>query len=224
MEVDQSTEVGRRRSRGANATARAEALERLRAFRRGERRPQNSYQVKIEAPIYDTVDEDEYSALVAKRRSEFSNFVVDDGDAYANLGYRDDGEEEDWTRAGFPLSSDESDGGESERSKKKKPEKKEKDPQQKKPYSSPLSSAAAIMGKQRISSMFTSSVFKRRSDDKAKLCCDNIVDDVIAEFAPDEGDREKRKRGQLRKSRLGAPNCAKIEKMVMDSVDFVRME
>ncbi|KAE7999625.1 hypothetical protein FH972_004033 [Carpinus fangiana] len=56
-----------------------------------------------------------------------------------------------------------------------------------------------MMGKQRISSMFTSSVFlKKGKDDKAKgLVSDSIVDDVIAEFAPDETDRERRRRGQV---------------------------
>jgi DNA polymerase alpha subunit A len=55
------------------------------------------------------------------------------------------------------------------------------------------------MGKTKISAMFTSNVFKNRdSVGKVKsFDCDNIVDDVIAEFAPDEADRERRRRGQL---------------------------
>nr|DAD41313.1 TPA_asm: hypothetical protein HUJ06_015636 [Nelumbo nucifera] len=45
--------------------------------------------------------------------------------------------------------------------------------------------------------MFTSSVFKKSREDKSKgLSSDSIVDDVIAEFAPDEADRERRRRGQ----------------------------
>ncbi|GAB2282716.1 hypothetical protein Dimus_017255 [Dionaea muscipula] len=222
MEEDQQTAEGRRRTRGAGATGRAEALERLKSLRRGDRRPQNSYQFKIEAPIFDTVDEEEYNALVAKRRSEFSDFVVDDGNGDGSLGYQDDGEEEDWTQAGMDLSSEESDGGELEKP-KKKTEKKEKDPQPKKSSSSSLSAAAAIMGKQRISSMFTSSVFKRRIEDKAKLSCDSIVDDVIAEFAPDDDDREKRKRGQVRKSGLVVTNCVGTESRPhLGSVDFMQ--
>ena len=50
---------------------------------------------------------------------------------------------------------------------------------------------------QQISSMFTSSVFQRPGSDRAKslaLAADSIVDDVIAEFAPDEDDREERRR------------------------------
>uniref|UniRef100_A0A803KXY4 DNA polymerase n=1 Tax=Chenopodium quinoa TaxID=63459 RepID=A0A803KXY4_CHEQI len=107
-EDDQPTIAGRRRSRGANgvASARAQALERLKAMRNGENRP--SYDIKMDAPIYDTFDEDEYKTIVAKRREEFSDFVVGDvGD-----GYIDDGEEEDWTKAGMPFSSDEEFDGE----------------------------------------------------------------------------------------------------------------
>lgn len=179
-----------RRGRGPEASARSEALERLKARLRGGRRSDgNGYQIKLENPVYDTVEEDEYNALVAKRREQAREFIVDDD----GLGYGDEGEEEDWSKAGFTLSSDESDG-ESERPKRKKVEK--KDPQPKRPSSS-LSAAAAMMGGQRLSSMFTSSVFKKTRDDKAKgFSCDSIVDDVIAEFAPDETDRLRRRRGQ----------------------------
>uniref|UniRef100_A0A0E0JRI1 DNA polymerase n=1 Tax=Oryza punctata TaxID=4537 RepID=A0A0E0JRI1_ORYPU len=54
-----------------------------------------------------------------------------------------------------------------------------------------------MMGKQRLSSMFTSSVFKKPGSDRGKgssLAADSIVDDVIAEFAPDDNDREERRR------------------------------
>lgn len=193
MADEQPLVAGRRRSRGAEATARAGALERLKALRSGGRRSEaGGFHIKMEDRIYDTVADDEYEALVAKRREEVRSFIVDDD----GLGYGDEGEEEDWSRAGLPLWSDESDG-EPERSKRKKVEK--KDPRPKKPSSSAasLSAAAAMMGKQRVSSMFTSSIFKTR-DEKAKgLSCDSIVDDVIAEFAPDDADRERRRRGQV---------------------------
>ncbi|KAK2967591.1 hypothetical protein RJ640_030462 [Escallonia rubra] len=189
MEDEQPTVAGRRRSRGAAAGARASALERLRALRRGERPSDGgAAQVKMHDPIYDTVDEDEYDALVAKRREEVRGFIVDDN----GLGYGDEGEEDDWTQAGGPPSSEESEG-EPDKPKKKKPEKKEKPP--KKPS---LLAAAASMNRQRISSMFTSSVFKKSRDDNAKiLSSDSIVDDVIAEFAPDEADREMRRKGHV---------------------------
>ncbi|KAF8406300.1 hypothetical protein HHK36_008385 [Tetracentron sinense] len=188
MEKDMADDdAGRRRSRGAGAAARADALQRLKALRQGGRRSEGGFQVRMEDPIYDTVAEDDYAALVAKRREEARGFIVDDD----GLGYGDEGQEEDWSRAGLPPSSDESDG-ESEKRKKKKMEK--KDPPPKKPSS--LSAAAALMGKQRLSSMFTSSVFKKSGDDRSKgVSSDSIVDDVIAEFAPDEADREKRRRG-----------------------------
>ncbi|KAL8143366.1 hypothetical protein V2J09_016398 [Rumex salicifolius] len=219
MVDEQATVAGRRRTRGTGATDRAEALERLKALRRGERRNGSSYQIKLEKPIYDTVDEDEYNALVSRRRDEFSNFIVDDDDGAGagNLGYRDFGEEEDWTQSGLPDFSDESDGGNPDRPRRKKPEKKEKskDLQPKKPPHSSLSAAAALMGKQRISSMFTSSVFKKRGEDKSKslLPSDSIVDDVIAEFAPDELDREMR-RGQSRILGSGQRNSQRIENSV----------
>ena len=185
--------AGRRRSKGSEAMARAGALERLKALRSGGRKSESGgYQFKMENPIYDMIDEDEYDALVAKRREEVRGFIIDDD----GLGYGDEGEEEDWSRAGLPPSSDESDG-ESERPKRKKVEKKEPRPKKPSSISTSLSAAAAMMGKQRLSSMFTSSVFKKNRDEKSKgLSSDSIVDDVIAEFAPDEADRERRRRVQ----------------------------
>lgn len=199
MSEEEPVDAGRRRSRGAQATARAGALERLKALRSGGRRSTESgggFQIKMEDRIYDTVDDDEYEALVAKRREEAKGFIVDDD----GLGYGDEGQEEDWSLAGVSLSSEESEG-EQERPKRKKntnnkcnSEKKEQQPI-KKP--SALSAAAALMGKQRISNMFTSSVFKKSNDDckVRNLSSDSIVDDVIAEFAPDEADRERRRKG-----------------------------
>nr|GMD49750.1 DNA polymerase alpha catalytic subunit [Ipomoea batatas] len=179
MSDDPSAVAGRRRSRGSNATARASALERLRAIRNGERcsREAGALQVKMDDPIYDVVDDDEYKALVAKRGEEARGFIVDDN----GLGYGDE-------------------------------------------------AAAALMGRQRISNMFTSSVFKKSRDDASKnLSCDSIVDDVIAEFAPDEADREKRRRGTSILSLNSAssvkvntnPMPTKIEKPIIDSVNLV---
>ncbi|KAG2375982.1 DNA polymerase alpha catalytic subunit [Vigna angularis] len=184
--ADEEPVSGRRRPRGPESTARSEALERLKARLRGGRRSDGTGpQIRLENPVYDTVPEDEYNALVAKRREQARSFIVDD----EGIGYGDEGEEEDWSQAGFTLSSDESEG-ESERPKRKKVEK--KDPQPKRPSSS-LSAAAAMMGGQRLSSMFTSSVFKKSRDDKV---CESIVDDVIAEYAADETDRLRRRRAK----------------------------
>ncbi|KAL1561351.1 DNA-directed DNA polymerase [Salvia divinorum] len=180
---------GRRRARGARASARSEALERLKALRGGGG---GGSHIKMEQPIYDVVDEDEYKALVAKRRGEAEGFIVDDN----GLGYGDEGQEEDWCVTGVASSSEDSEG-ESERSKKKKKVLNSEKEAAKKP--SPLASAAALMGKQRISNMFTSSVFKKGMHKKDSL--DSIVDDVIAEFAPDENDRERRRR--VNSSNLG---------------------
>lgn len=210
MADEQPVAGARRRSRGVEATARAEALERLKVIRRGGRRSENGggYDIKMEDPIYDTVPEDEYDRLVARRREQAQGFIVDDD----GLGYGDEGQEEDWTQAGFLSSSDESDGGgPNNRPKRKKAEKKDKEVPQTKVNAS-LSAAAAMMGKQRISAMFTSTVFKNRDSGKVKsLDCENIVDDVIAEFAPDEADRERRRRGNLAVTKNFAPIKSEIQ-------------
>ncbi|KAK9163384.1 hypothetical protein Syun_004286 [Stephania yunnanensis] len=207
--------ASRRRTKGAESTARAEALERLKALRTGGRRSDAGFQVKIEDPIYDTVAEEDYEALVEKRREEARGFIVDDN----GLGYGDEGQEEDWSQAGLPPSSDESDG-EAERPKKKKLEKKEAP--QKKP--SPLASAAALMGKQRLSSMFTSSVFKKSRDEKTKgLSSDSIIDEVLAEFAPDEADRERRRRAQPA-SLWGPKICTPVAPMKVEDQLVFRAE
>ncbi|KAK0605943.1 hypothetical protein LWI29_032475 [Acer saccharum] len=197
MTDEQPTTGGRRRGRGAEASARSEALERLKALRQGGRRSGDSgkYDIKLENPIYDTVEEDEYDALVARRREEARGFIVDDD----GLGYGDEGQEEDWSIAGV-LSSSDDELTEGQKSiKKKKVEKKEKkeNGQHVKRSNPSLTAAAAMMGKQRLSAMFTSStMFKKAKDDKVKES-ESVVDDVIAEFAPDDTDRERRRRTPL---------------------------
>ncbi|KAL8044514.1 hypothetical protein ABFX02_08G049900 [Erythranthe guttata] len=225
MSDEQQAVGGRKRARGVTATPRTEALERLRAIRRGGRREIDGggFQIRMEQPIYDTVDEDEYTALVAKRREENEGFIVDDD----GLGYGDQGQEEDWSLAGGSLSSEESEGESGRLKKKKNKSNPEKEKQTvKKPTA--LASAAALMGKQSISNMFTSSVFKK--DKQMNLTCDSIVDDVIAEFAPDESDRERRRRANsinLGSSKLNgvAPPSSrllpvKIEKPALSSANL----
>lgn len=215
MTDEQPIVAGRRRSKGSNAEARTEALNRLKSLRRGGRRSEGTgFQIKLEDPIYDTLSEDEYKALVAKRREEDPGFIVDDD----GCGYGDEGQEEDWSQAFGPQSSDESES-ELEKRKKKKVEKTEKK-EVKKP--SPLSAAAALMGKQRLSNMFTSSVFKKNKDDKSKvLSSDSIVDDVIAEFAPDEADRERRRKVHSNLS-SGLKSIAKV-KIENPSIDVINL-
>lgn len=202
MSGDNTTEVGRRRSRGAEASTRKDALERLKAIRQGGLRNLSAsgggYDIRLEEPIFDTVDDDEYDALVSRRREEARGFVVDDGEEGA-LGYLDEGEEEDWSKPGGPESTDESDDGGrfSGRLRKKKSEKKKgkeqaQQPQVKKVNPS-LKAAATITGEGRLSSMFTSSSFKKgKETDKVK--CEDILDEVLAEVTPDDVDRERYKR------------------------------
>lgn len=191
-----STVSNRRRSgRSADAAARVEALERLKALRRsGGRRSESGagigFQIKIEEPIYDTVAEEDYARIVAERREAAKGFIVDDD----GMGYNDEGQEVDWADGGLPPSSDEdgeSDGA-VDRSRKKKVVK--KDPAAKRPAPTSLTAAAALMGKQKLSAMFTSSAFRKNDRGKGPcLSSESIVDDLIAECAPDEADREERR-------------------------------
>lgn len=197
MEDNQSVEAGgRRRNRGAEAEKRAGALERLKAIRQGGRRSSSAsgYEIKIDEPIYELMEDDEYEELVNRRRQEAANFI-DTDDAEGDLGYRDDGGEEDWTKASLLYSSDEEPNGDGFASRRKKAEKKQKEnvpkPSRK---SAEFSAAAAITGKQRLSSMLTNSSFHKKNKETDKVKCESIVDDVIKQFAPDESDRERRRR------------------------------
>ncbi|KAL6840254.1 hypothetical protein ACP4OV_030064 [Aristida adscensionis] len=235
---DASADAGgsgrRTRARGAEAVARSAALERLRAIKGGAARAAAAVQVKMDAPIYDTVAEEDYAALVARRRKDAGEFIVDDD----GLGYVEDGREEDWTHRALPSSSDEGSDAEDGAPRKRKqprPPQAKRPPQQSAAAAS-LSAAAAMMGKQRLSSMFTSSVFKKPGSDRAKgpsLAADSIVDDVIAEFAPDENDREERRRRVGRVCPPQPPPTAiaptpiaqiKSEKLVVDTEMVVRSD
>ncbi|GAA0168120.1 DNA metabolism protein [Lithospermum erythrorhizon] len=184
MSEEQSGIVGRLRARGSKPTPRAEALERLRALKQCGARRAESNQVKIEQPIYDNVDDEEYEALVAKRREELGSFIVDDN----GLGYGDFGQEEDWSLA------------DEEKSGKLKREKENSEKKDVKLTKKP--------SKHKISTLLTSSIFnKNRENDHSKnFPCDSIVNDVIAEFAPDEADREKRRRENCPKTFLPSIN------------------
>ncbi|XP_071730497.1 DNA polymerase alpha catalytic subunit [Rutidosis leptorrhynchoides] len=188
----------KRKTRSIEAEKRAEALRKLKTLREGgggggggETGGQR-YQIKIDEPIYDTVDEDEYESLVAKRQQDFRSFIVDDD----GLGYADEGEEVDWTQSGVvPSSEEESDGELDKKKKNKKPKKAKSDNNKEQHNKKPsFEAAAALMGKQRISNLFTSAVFSKNKPATATVCTDSIIDDVLAEFAPDENDKEKRRR------------------------------
>ncbi|XP_023729071.1 DNA polymerase alpha catalytic subunit [Lactuca sativa] len=191
MEDDQRRQ--RRKTRGMQSEERAEALRKLKIRRQGGGADigEERYKIKIDEPIYDTVDDDEYENLVAQRREDFKGFIVDDD----GLGYGDEGEEVDWTKSGVIPSSEEESEGELE---KKKPKKKTEKKEHKKPS---FEAAAALMGKQRISNLFTSAVFNKSKPSVASS--DSVLDDVLAEFAPDENDKEKRRRGNKRSSQNG---------------------
>lgn len=103
-----ASEGGGRRNRGAapEVSARASALEVLKNLKDKGGRRVDSYQFKEEEKIYDSLSEADYNLLVAKRREEVKNFVVEDD----GLGYADIGEEEDWNEDKYVDESDEEDG------------------------------------------------------------------------------------------------------------------
>ncbi|BAB10944.1 DNA polymerase alpha 1 [Arabidopsis thaliana] len=199
MSGDNSTETGRRRSRGAEASSRKDTLERLKAIRQGGIRSASGggYDIRLQKPIFDTVDDEEYDALVSRRREEARGFVVEDGEG-GDLGYLDEGEEEDWSKPSGPESTDESDDGGrfSGRLKKKKKGKEQTQQPQVKKVNPALKAAATITGEGRLSSMFTSSSFKKvKETDKAQY--EGILDEIIAQVTPDESDRKKHTRRKL---------------------------
>lgn len=194
--MKETTAFGRRtRNRRPKTNSRAEALERLKAIRKRRSDPSGaapSYQIKMEAPIFDTVPEEEYAALMVRHREETRDFIVDDD----GLGYADEDLEEEWSRPPDSFSSDEGYPPSNDGLKPRNKWNTKKEPIPKKPQPSSLS--AALVGKESLPSMFTSSVFKKYKRTKGMgLPSDNIVDEVLAEFAPDETDREESRRRHM---------------------------
>ncbi|CAA7030946.1 unnamed protein product [Microthlaspi erraticum] len=214
MSGDNSTAVRRKRSRGAEASTRKVALERLKSIRQGGG---GGFDIRLEQPIFDTVDDDEYDALVSRRREEARGFVVEDGgEIGGDLGYFDDGEEEDWSKpSGAESTADESDRLKTEKKKKGKEE------AHVKKANPSLKAAATITGEGRLSSMFTCSSFnKGKESDKVK--CEGILDEALAEVTPDDTDRERHKR---RKQPATVPiknknlvDCVSMEKVEEDDI------
>ena len=95
-----------RRAGSSRASKALEAAAKLRATREGGGKRRID-EVEEEADAIEDVlvemDEEQYRELVAKRRAEGGDFVVDDD----GEGYEDLGEEEDWTEANPNYSDDE---------------------------------------------------------------------------------------------------------------------
>jgi len=92
--------------RAASKAAKAlEATAKLRELREGGKRSRlDEIDAEVDAieNVYDELDEEQYRALVQKRREAGGDFVVnDDGEGYEDLG-----EEEDWTEANPNYSDD----------------------------------------------------------------------------------------------------------------------
>lgn len=186
---------GGRRTRGVapEVSARAAALSELKNLKDKGGRRVDTFQVREEEKIYDSLSEADYNLLVVKRREEVKNFVVaDDG-----LGYADIGEEEDWNVDQYSDESEDEDGATGKKKKKKNAdaEAKKDVPNRK---AAALSAAASLIGKQRLASMFTSasgipSLGRRMRDDKG-VNTESILDDVLAGISADDVDREREKR------------------------------
>ncbi|XP_024534663.1 DNA polymerase alpha catalytic subunit [Selaginella moellendorffii] len=180
-----------RRAAGAagQASARSAALEQLKRLREGGGRRVDTFELKVEEQIFDRLDEKDYALLVAKRRLESQDFVVDDD----GLGYADIGEEENWDVGAMPESSDEEDGA----AKKKKiadPKKKRDVPSRKERE---LMAAASLMGKQSVSSMFAaagSGMSVKSSKARDFDGADQVLDDVLAAVGADSVHRERKKK------------------------------
>ncbi|XP_020888004.1 DNA polymerase alpha catalytic subunit isoform X2 [Arabidopsis lyrata subsp. lyrata] len=208
MYAENSRGVGRKRRPGAEASSRKEALVRLKANRKGGRRNGGGCEIRLEKPIFDTVGDEEYQALVSRRREEARGFVVEDGD----LGYVDEGEEEDWSKpsGGAESTDGESDDGGGRLQRRRKTEKKK--------VNLSLKAAATITGEGRLSSMFTCSSFKKT--DKVK--CESILDEVLAEVSPDDIDRERHHK--RRKQQPATLNKKNLGMEMLDSPSIVSME
>ncbi|GFH09750.1 DNA polymerase, partial [Haematococcus lacustris] len=68
------------------------ALEQLKAAREGGGAKRIAdFEVEKEEAVYDVVEEEEYARIVAKRKDEGGDFIVDDdGEGYRELGEEDD--------------------------------------------------------------------------------------------------------------------------------------
>ncbi|KAI5077505.1 hypothetical protein GOP47_0007329 [Adiantum capillus-veneris] len=191
----------RRGPASSEASARASALAQLQSLRNQGGRRVDGFQLKLEDKIYDTLPEADYNLLVAKRRQSDKGFVVGD----EGLGYEDVGEEEDWEVDMRPESSDEEEvpNGKAKKNKPKVLSEAKKETSKK---AASLTAAAALLGRQRVSSMFAAAsgmaALKRNSSGpgKANPSADNILDDVLADITVDDADRERerqRRRGGL---------------------------
>ncbi|CAL9242710.1 unnamed protein product [Arabidopsis halleri] len=162
--------------------------EALERLKGGLRNGGGGCEIRLQKPIFDTLGDEEYQSLVSRRR------------------------EEDWSKpSGGAESTDESDdcGGRLQR--RRKTEKKKK-------VNVSLKGADTITVEGRFSSMFTCSSFNKGKEttDKVK-CCESILDEVLAEFTPDDMDRERHKR------RKQSATVNKIN-LVHDSPSIVTME
>ncbi|KAG0614550.1 hypothetical protein M758_6G185500 [Ceratodon purpureus] len=217
-----ATSGGGRRTRGVvpEVSARAAALLELKNLKDKGGRRVDTFQVREEEKIYDSLSEADYNLLVQKRREEVKNFVVaDDG-----LGYADIGEEEDWNVDQYSDESGDEDGGGGKKKKKNGDEVKKDVPNRK---AAALSAAASLIGKQRLASMFTSasgipSLGRRMRDDKG-VSTESILDDVLADISADDFDRERekrRRRASIRTSTAGQDVVFQPapERLILDNV------
>eukprot|EP00899_Mesostigma_viride_P010487 jgi/Mesvir1/1943/Mv22962-RA.2 len=189
-----------RRQPSARKTVVKSALEELASIRKGGGKRAETFHVRIEDNVYDTVEEGEYARLVAKRREEGGEFVVDDdGIGYADIG------EEDWQEFG----SDEE---------APRPEKKTKKPAGKPSAPRPskkLNLPENFRGQTAIAGAFAAGAagMKRKfaptsgGDGTGIDVSDSALADILNAVAPDERDRQRVRR-QRAASGAAPPNKA----------------
>ncbi|CAM6100645.1 unnamed protein product [Calypogeia fissa] len=209
---------GRRRTGRATGlpqdSARLSALQELLNLKRNGGKRVDSFEVRLEEKVYDTLSEADYDRHVAKRREEAAEFVVDDD----GLGYVDGADEDDWNSG--KSDGDDDDGAKNAGKQKKLQENKKKDRPSK--TAAELAAAAVLTGKRRVTSMFAEAsvnAFGRRARDKPigagriGASTESILDDVLAGIMADDVDREreKRRRRELRTRENSSNMFAEIQ-------------
>ena len=160
------------RREGSNKAAKAlAATAKLRELREsGKRSRLDEVEAETEAieDVYDELDEDQYRALVQRRRAEGADFVVND----AGEGYEDLGEEEDWTAANPNYSDDEDGKGEAAPA-----------PEKKKLSAKDKAKAANAKAKDKAGLLLGGGAPKKKKldDVAADADADAILEDIFAE-------------------------------------------
>ena len=170
-----------RRQASSKAAKALAATAKLRELREGGKRSRiDEVEEEVDAieNVYDELDENEYRELVAKRRAQGGDFVVNDH----GEGYEDMGEEEDWTTRNENYSSDEEYDDRGKKLPKAAPEPKKKLSAQEK------AKRANEKAKSKASLMVGGAPKKKKLDDvAAEADTDALLEDILAGVDMDIG-------------------------------------